>query len=74
MIPSALIRDPGGIRTHDPQLRRLLLYPTELLDQKTINQEVNHHLLFFAMYKKPTTFMNKTPDKLAAQKYKISAI
>ena len=25
--------DPGGIRTHDPQLRRLLLYPTELLDQ-----------------------------------------
>ena len=24
--------DPGGIRTHDPQLRRLLLYPTELLD------------------------------------------
>lgn len=26
-------RDPGGIRTHDPQLRRLLLYPTELRDQ-----------------------------------------
>ncbi len=25
--------DPGGIRTHDPQLRRLLLYPTELRDQ-----------------------------------------
>ena len=24
--------DPGGIRTHDPQLRRLLLYPAELLD------------------------------------------
>ena len=24
------IRDSGGIRTHDPQLRRLLLYPTEL--------------------------------------------
>ena len=23
-------RDSGGIRTHDPQLRRLLLYPTEL--------------------------------------------
>ena len=22
--------DPGGIRTHDPQLRRLLLYPAEL--------------------------------------------
>ncbi len=25
-------RDPGRIRTCDPQLRRLLLYPTELLD------------------------------------------
>ncbi len=24
--------DPGGIRTHDPQLRRLLLYPAELRD------------------------------------------
>ena len=24
--------DPGGTRTHDPQLRRLLLYPAELLD------------------------------------------
>ena len=27
-----VFRDPGGIRTHDPQLRRLLLYPAELLD------------------------------------------
>ena len=27
-------RDPGGIRTHDPQLRRLLLYPAELRDQQ----------------------------------------
>ena len=26
-------RDPGGIRTHDPQLRRLLLYPAELPDR-----------------------------------------
>ena len=25
--------DPGGVRTHDPQLRRLLLYPTELRNQ-----------------------------------------
>jgi hypothetical protein len=25
--------DPGGIRTHDPQLRRLLLYPAELRGQ-----------------------------------------
>ena len=26
-------RDPVGIRTQDPQLRRLLLYPAELQDQ-----------------------------------------
>ena len=26
-----VFREPGGIRTHDPQLRRLLLYPAELL-------------------------------------------
>ena len=25
-------RDPGAIRTRDPQLRRLLLYPAELRD------------------------------------------
>ena len=25
--------DPGGTRTHDPQLRRLLLYPAELRDR-----------------------------------------
>ena len=30
-----LFSDSGGIRTHDPQLRRLLLYPTELR---------NHHI------------------------------
>ena len=27
------LRDPVGIRTQDPQLRRLLLYPAELPDQ-----------------------------------------
>ena len=26
------VRDPAGIRTRDPQLRRLLLYPAELPD------------------------------------------
>ena len=30
-----LFCDPGGIRTHDPQLRRLLLYPAELQDHFT---------------------------------------
>ena len=29
--------DPGGIRTPDPQLRRLLLYPTELRGHVIVN-------------------------------------
>ena len=29
--------DPAGIRTRDPQLRRLLLYPAELQDQTCLN-------------------------------------
>ena len=33
---SLLFCDPVGIRTQDPQLRRLLLYPTELPDQKPL--------------------------------------
>ena len=28
-------RDPGATRTRDPQLRRLLLYPTELRDPES---------------------------------------
>ena len=32
VIDNVILSDPGGIRTHDPQLRRLLLYPTELPD------------------------------------------
>ena len=32
-IVALCARDSGGIRTHDPQLRRLLLYPTELRNQ-----------------------------------------
>jgi hypothetical protein len=32
--PFVLDGDPVGIRTLDPQLRRLLLYPAELLSQK----------------------------------------
>ena len=30
MMFVCIARDSGGIRTHDPQLRRLLLYPAEL--------------------------------------------
>lgn len=29
---ASLFCDPGGVRTHDPQIRNLLLYPTELPD------------------------------------------
>jgi hypothetical protein len=32
--PFVLDGDPGATRTPDPQLRRLLLYPAELLGQK----------------------------------------
>ena len=31
-LGAELLRDPVGIRTQDPQLRRLLLYPAELPD------------------------------------------
>ena len=37
-----LFRDPDRIRTCDPQLRRLLLYPAELPDQ-------SHHILGISM-------------------------
>gem|GEM_PF-2700344 len=30
----AVLSDPGPIRTGDPQLRRLLLYPAELRDRR----------------------------------------
>ena len=32
---------PGGIRTHDPQIRNLVLYPAELRAQSMPN--VTHH-------------------------------
>ena len=40
--------DPGGIRTHDPQLRRLLLYPAELPDHSVLysHRESNPDLKF----------------------------
>ena len=42
-------RDPGGIRTHDPQLRRLLLYPAELRDPTTLPIGACKSTLFFAI-------------------------
>ena len=38
-------RDSGGIRTHDPQLRRLLLYPTELRNQAVM---CDANIVYFA--------------------------
>ncbi len=35
ILMSILFYEPGGIRTPDPRLRRPLLYPTELLIQRT---------------------------------------
>ena len=38
-----LFSDSGGIRTHDPQLRRLLLYPAELRNHPRVNRtKVSH--------------------------------
>ncbi len=48
-------RDPGGIRTHDPQLRRLLLYPAELRDQ---NYEAQSSLQNNRIFLTQTNFFN----------------
>ena len=42
------MRDPVGIRTQDPQLRRLLLYPTELPDHQFAAAKI---LNYFETYK-----------------------
>ncbi len=39
-INHRLFCDSGGIRTHDPQLRRLLLYPAELRNHVFQNAKV----------------------------------
>jgi hypothetical protein len=38
--------DPGAIRTRDPQLRRLMLYPTELRGLVTLHENNNNLRLF----------------------------
>ena len=40
MMFVCIARDSGGIRTHDPQLRRLLLYPTELPNRSLYSKKV----------------------------------
>ena len=35
--------DPDGIRTHDPRLRRALLYPAELRDHLRFCSIVGYH-------------------------------
>ena len=48
---TSLFRDPAGIRTPDPQLRRLLLYPAELRDHHIFSNSRAKVLLFFEMCK-----------------------
>ena len=43
MMFVCIARDSGGIRTHDPQLRRLLLYPAELRNQD-LSAHTDQHL------------------------------
>ena len=50
-------RDSGGIRTHDPQLRRLLLYPTELRNHQQrlcgiCDAKINHLFLLSKINRK----------------------
>ena len=40
------LSDSGGIRTHDPQLRRLLLYPAELRNQPVAPYNELHGTMF----------------------------
>ncbi len=41
-----LLRDPVGIRTQDPQLRRLLLYPAELPGHRFAGAKVRLFLMY----------------------------
>ena len=56
--PELARSDSGGIRTRDPQLRRLLLYPTELPNPcaSTARKKRAKVLLFFQLRKKNRTF------------------
>ena len=45
----AVFRDSVGIRTQDPQLRRLLLYPTELPNQPNVLR-LQRYKLFFVFH------------------------
>ena len=52
------ISDPDRIRTYDPQLRRLLLYPTELRDQMRRGRDSNPRVVRPAVFK--TAVINQT--------------
>ena len=59
-------RDSGGIRTHDPQLRRLLLYPTELRNQSYFRcQDVVQRTPYPLKLRKSNTKKQKTQNKSA---------
>ena len=46
-----VVSDPVGIRTRDPQLRRLLLYPAELPD--LVGMRLSHERHFSASLGRP---------------------
>ena len=61
--------DPEGIRTPDPQIRNLLLYPTELRDQLTFKKKGSNSLLISRLLTavfvgvagfEPTTFCSQS--------------
>ena len=49
-----MVCDSGGIRTPDPQLRRLLLYPTELPNRA---QKARKGTAFFSIMQEKTYFL-----------------
>ena len=57
-----MVRDSGGIRTPDPQLRRLLLYPAELLNPAPAygrtKKSLQNYCFFFNYASKKRFFYN----------------
>lgn len=52
------LSDPDEIRTHDPRLRRALLYPAELPDQKAFkNPPVSAEIFYFKSAAKVVFFL-----------------
>ena len=64
-----VVSDPVGIRTRDPQLRRLLLYPAELPD--LVGMRLSHERrLFCCIYTRKTTYVG---TRISAYKGNLGA-